>query len=222
MRDRERWWWVLVFVGIACLFAAVVVPYHLVATAPTPAENQFVTDDDYRQWIGAYVFLGVALLGFGVTLIIIARRAHRRHKLRLATFVGDTDVMPLAEIRTDAAATPAVTAQPLELMWRSSKMTGFFYTLIFIVQGLGLLLTVGLVLFGLVVALVQPMHPLSIWNISLLIAGIVALVAVLAGLVIAGVRVFPLPVWPPVWCHGDRSRYRRSYRVRLPRPYGLG
>ena len=89
MRDRDRWWWLLALAGIACGIAGIVVPYHLVTTELTPAENQFVTDAEYRQWIGSDIFLGLVLLGCAVTLIILAARAHRRHRLRVMAITGD-------------------------------------------------------------------------------------------------------------------------------------
>lgn len=54
MRDRDRFWWLVVLVGVACGIASVIVPYHLVTTALTPAENQFVTDvstDKTSPWM---------------------------------------------------------------------------------------------------------------------------------------------------------------------------
>ena len=197
MRDRDRWWWLLVLVGVACWVAAVVVPYQFMTTAPTPAENPFVTDDEYRQWIGISVgFLG-AFLGGGVFFIIMAVRARRRHHIRLVAFAGNTCAMPLAAIRTDPNAVPDLTEQPLELLWRSSKVIGFLYTLLFIVQGLGLLLSVGVTLFELVLSLVKPSHPLSVWEIALHVAGILALIAIIVGLIVACVRVFPVVLGRP-------------------------
>lgn len=190
MRDGDRFWWLLVLAGVAFWVVAAVVPYHLVQTAPTPAENQFVTNDEYRGWIGAYVFLGLVLLGFGVTLIVMAFRNRGRHLLRLAAFAGDERAMPLANIHTDTTRVPDVEEQPLELMWRSSRVTSFFYILLFIVQGLAVLLSVGIALYAFADTLVQPAHPLGVWEIVLYITGIVALLAIIVGLVIAYVRVF--------------------------------
>lgn len=191
MRDRYRWWWLLVLLAVASWVASVVVPYQFMATAPTPANNPFVTDDEYRQWIGFSVAFAVAFFGFGVFFIIMAGRARRRHHILLAAFAGDTSAMPLADIRTGAALASNVAAQPLELLWRNSRVNGVFYTLIFIVQGLAVLLSVGLTIFGLGLALVQPSHPLSIWEIVLYVAGILALAATIVGLFIAYVRLFP-------------------------------
>ena len=191
MRDRDRWWWLLVLAGIVCWVASVAVPYQFMTTAPTPAENQFVTNDEYRGWIILSVVFGVVLLGCGVALMAMAVRARRRHRIRRVALQGDLSMMPLAAIRTEPAAAPNVAEQPLELFWRSSKVTGFFDILLFIVQGLGLLLPVGLIVFGLVLSLVEPSHPLNVWEIALHIAGILAAVTIIVGLIMAYVRIVP-------------------------------
>lgn len=191
MRDRDRFWWLVVLAGVACGIASVIVPYHLVTTALTPAENQFVTDPEYRQDIAMDVALGIALLGLGMTLVVMAIRARRHHLVRLVAFQRDADAMPLANIRTDATRVPDVTTQPLELMWRNNKVTGFLYGLIVIVQVLGILLMAGLTLFAAFETLIRSSRPLSVWEVIVHIAAIMALTALIVGIAIACVRVFP-------------------------------
>jgi hypothetical protein len=191
VRDRDRFWWLVVLAGVACGIASVIVPYHLVTTALTPAENQFVTDAEYRQDIAMDVALGLAFLGLGVTLVVMAIRARRHHLVRLVAFQSDADAMPLANIRTDATRVPDVTTQPLELMWRISRANSFFYTLILFLKGLGLLLTAGLSIFGLVLLLIHHKHPQSVWEITLYVASIVVPVAILVGLAFMFVRFAP-------------------------------
>lgn len=195
MRDRDRWWRLLVLAGIACGIAGIAVPYHLVTNELTPAENQFVTDAEYRQWIGIDIFLGLVLLICGVTLIIMAVRAHRRHLLRLEAFAGAVDVMPLANIRTEPAAADDVATQPLELMWRNSRMTSF-HTLIIAMQGLLAMLTIAAAAFLLIETLFHN-SPMSIWEVIPRVAGAIALVAILVGLVTLIVRVFPFLLGRP-------------------------
>lgn len=191
MRDQARWWWLSILAAITCWVAAVVIPHNLIQAAPTPAENQFVSYDEYRGWIVWYVVFGVAFLGFGVIFIVMAAYARRRHRLRLMAITGDAVVIPLAAIRTEATLAPDVTAQPLELMWRSSKVTSFFYIILFIAQGLGLLLSAGLALFGFVLSLVEPSYPLNVWEIALRVVGILALATIIVGLIITYVRILP-------------------------------
>ncbi len=195
MQDRDRWWWLLVLAGIAFGIAGIVVPYHLVTNELTPAENQFVTDADYRRWISIDIFLGLVLLVCAVTLTIMAVHAHRRHLIRLEAFAGAMDVIPLAQIRTDTAAAPNVATQPLELMWRNSRMTSV-YTLIIAMQGLLAMLTIAATAFLLVETLFHT-SSMSIWEITLRVAGAIALVAILVGLVILIVRVFPFLLGRP-------------------------
>jgi hypothetical protein len=204
VRDRDRWWWLLVLVGIACWVAAVVVPYQFMATAPTPAENQFVTDDEYRQWIGFSVAIGVILLGSGVFFIVSAVRARRRHRIRRMALQRDPSMLPLAAIRTEPAAAPDVVEQPLELMWRTGKATGTLYGLMFGVQAVLVLLMAGLDIFAFIASIFMPPQPSTedllngtspqpmsitgiIGHIALASGGVVIIVAV----VIVGIRAAP-------------------------------
>lgn len=204
MHDRDRFWWLIVFAGVACWFAAVVVPYQFMATAPTPAENRFVTNDEYRGWIGFSIAFGVAFLGFGVFFIIMAVRARRRHRIRLAALQGDLSMMPPAAIRTEPAAALDLTGQPLEIMWRTGKTTGVFYGLMLGVQALLVLLMAGLDTFAFIAPIFtapQPStedlingtspQPLSVLEIIGHIALASVGVAIIVAIVVVGVRATP-------------------------------
>lgn len=204
MRDRDRFWWLVVLAGVACGIASVVVPYHLVTTALTPAENQFVTDAEYRQDIAIDIALGLAFLGLGVTLVVMAIRARRRHRLRLAAIADNASAMPLANIRIDATRVPGVTTQPLELMWRVSRVTSAFCGLRLGISALLALLSVGSTAVVLAAPIFMshqpstevllnstPPQPMSVLEIVLRITGAVALIAIVMGLATVLVRLMP-------------------------------
>jgi hypothetical protein len=199
VRDRDRWWWAELMFGLVFCAGGVVVPYFLIKTTPTPAENQFVTDDEYRQWIGMAIFFGVVLLGGGAFFIVLAARARRRHRIRLAALQGDVGAMPLAAIGVHSAAAPDVAEQPLELMWRTGIVIRVFYVPILGLQALAALISVGATVVGQVAPIFMPpppylvnaTPPMSVMEIVLRIAGACVVVALVVGFGILFVRAIP-------------------------------
>jgi hypothetical protein len=129
VRDRDRFWWLLLIIGLAFCAGGVAAPYLGVRTIPT--DNPPMTSADYWLLIGEFGLLTLVCLGSGLMFVVMAVRERGRHRMRLAALYGDARAMPLAEIHSDPDQTPNVAEKPLELMWRVGKVARVYYVLRF-------------------------------------------------------------------------------------------
>ena len=125
MRDRDRWWWLILLTGLAFGAGGVAIFYFGVRSVPT--DNPFMTSADYWQLIGLWLFILLLCVGACVLFVAMAIYERRRHHQRLAAFHGDMSLMPAAEIHTDPALAPDVAKKPLDLWWRTSTASRILY-----------------------------------------------------------------------------------------------
>lgn len=194
MKDRDRFWWLMLIIGLAFCIATVPVLYFGVGGIPTPTDNPFVRSADYWQPVGLIGFIGFICLGGGVMFLVMTGRARRRHLRRLAALQGDADVLPLAEIRADPTQAPDVAQQPLELQWRAGVVTRILHVPMLGIQALVELATAGLSVFQFVAPFFpsfQPAHPMSITEIVVRVAGALILIALVIVASVLTIRIVP-------------------------------
>lgn len=203
MRDRDRFWWLVFFIGLVFCAGGVAAPFVGVRSIPT--DDPYMTSSDYWQLIALVGFVTLICLGGGLVFIGMAVHARRQHRKRVAALRGDMDAMPLAEITPDPSLAPDVAQQPLELMWRTSKASNVLNILLLGVQALAALISVGTALFSLLAPIFLPPQPtleeqltgvlpqpLSAIEIALRIAGACVVVALVAVIGYYAVRIVPL------------------------------
>ena len=111
MRDRDRWWWPLLLVGLAFGVGGVAVLYVGVRTIPT--DDPYMTSADYWLQIG---LIGLLTADLPWRWCDVYSHGDYAHSIApwLAALHGDANAMPLADIHADPA---------LRLMWRISPWT---------------------------------------------------------------------------------------------------
>jgi hypothetical protein len=202
VRDRDRWWWLIALIGLALCIASVVVPYFGVRSLPT--DNPYFTRDYYMQDVGLMGLLALMFLGTGVAFLVIGARERRHHRQRLAALRGNAGAMPLAEMRPNPAQAPDVTDRPLELLWRTSKVTKLVQGPLLGLYALLALASISVSLFTLLAPIFLPPQPsaddliyhtlpqpMSVTELVLRIAGAAVVVAVVVVFGMLALRLFP-------------------------------
>lgn len=200
MRDRDRLWWLMLIIGLVFGIGTVPVLYFGVGAIPTPTDNPFMTSADYWQIVGVIGFCALICLVGGVTFLVMASRARRRHLTRLAALQGDTQALPLAEIHPDPTQVPDVAQQPLQLQWRIGTATRVFRVPLLGIQALLALASVGLSIFQFVAPFFppfQPSQPMSLTEIVLRVAGTLVAIGLGSILCVLGARVLPFLLGRP-------------------------
>jgi hypothetical protein len=189
VRDRDRLWWLIVLIGLAFCIAAVVAPYAGVRSIPM--NNPYFTSADNWQMLGAFGALALTCLGSGIAFLVMAVHGRRYHRQRLAALRGDTEAMPLAEMRIDPTLAPDVTEKPLELLWRTGTATRVVYAPLLGFQALFALASVELVIVELIVPIFASPQPVRVTELVLRVAGAAVVVAVVVVLGVVTTRVIP-------------------------------
>lgn len=202
VRDRDRFWWLELIIGLVFCAGGAVAPYVGLRTIPT--DDPYMTSADYWQLIGLVGLITLICLGGGLTFVVMAVRARSRHRKRVAALRGDVDTMPLAEITPDPSLASDVAQTPLEMMWQTSKASNILYVPLFGLQALVALVSVGVALFSLIAPIFLPPQPtledqlngvlpqpLSVTEIVLRVAGACAVVALVAVIGFYSIRVIP-------------------------------
>jgi hypothetical protein len=141
VRDRDRFWRLILISGLVLCAVGVVAPIVGVQTIPT--HDPFFTSADYWQEIVSVGIFTLICLGHGLTAVVMAVHGRGRHRRRLAALRGDVSAMPLAATRADPALAPDVAKQPLELMYRSASMIRYVYAPLIGIMALVLLISAG-------------------------------------------------------------------------------
>jgi len=123
----------------------------------------------------------------------------------VAALRGDVDAMPLAEIVPDPSSAPDVAQQPLELIWRMSRVSNVLNVLLLVVQSIAAVISLGVALVSLLAPIFLPPQPtleeqltgvlpqpLSAIEIALRIAGACVVVALVALTGYFAIHVVPL------------------------------
>jgi hypothetical protein len=98
VRDRDRWWWLILLTGLAFGVGGVLLFYFGVRSVPT--DNPFITSTDLWQMADLWLFILLLCLGACVLFVAMAIHKRRQHRMRLAVFYGATHVIPVADAIT--------------------------------------------------------------------------------------------------------------------------
>jgi hypothetical protein len=91
-------------IGLAFCAGGLVAPYVGVQSIPT--NDPYMTSADYVLLIALFGLLVLICLGGGVTFVVMAVYARRRHGRRLAALDGDASLMPLARLHRYGSSRP--------------------------------------------------------------------------------------------------------------------
>ncbi len=198
MRDRDRWWWLILLTGLVFGVAGVAFFYFGVRSVPT--DNPFITSADYWQLVGGWLFILLLCLGACVLFVAMAIHKRRQHRVRLAAFRGATSLMPVAEIHADPAVAPDMADKPLDLWWRTSTASRVIYVPLLGLKLAILLISMGLAIFAQLVPIFlppqrpayevyasTPPQPMSVIELvtRVTVAGVAVAILVVLGIIIA-------------------------------------
>jgi hypothetical protein len=198
LRDRDRWWWLILLIGLAFGVGGVAFFYFGVRSVPT--DNPFMTSADYWQLFGLWLFTLLLCIGACVLFVAMAIHKRRQHCVRLAAFHGATCLMPVAEIHADPAVAPDVADKPLDLRWRTSTASRVIYVPLLGLKLPILLISMGLAIFAQLAPIFlppqrpayemyasTPPQPMSVMEIvtRVTVAGVAVAILVVLGIIIA-------------------------------------
>lgn len=204
MRDRDRFWWVPLILGVVFSAIGVLVPFFFLKALPWG--DPFMTAADYEQDIGMMAALAVFCLAAGTGFALSCVPARRRHRRRVAVLRGDMAAMPLAMVRPDQSRAPDVTRQPIELLWRLGKGAKYLHgpaTVLTVLQLVLAFVSIAATLFALIGPIILPglfapsdafdsPPPMSLTEVIWRITGAGAILALVIATGIFVARILPL------------------------------
>jgi hypothetical protein len=202
VRDRDRFWWLMLILGLAFCAGAVAAPYWILQSFPT--NDPYFTSADYWQLIGEIGFIVLMCLVGGLILVTMGLRARRRHRRRLAALRDGESALPLADMQPDATLAPDVSETPLALLWRMGAAARVYGVVVLGICALSVLITASLFVLALAAPALLHLRLLpegmfaqtlqqstSLMETVLRIAGASAIVAICTGIGVLAARITP-------------------------------